>query len=460
MATYGSQRRGRDPPPVSSGRRRREEESQDSSSNTRDSQLNDSQPSSDGDRRSPGSRVSLKEIPVTDTALRNAQDVGDTEINKKAAELVRYALACEYQRSKITKDDIRKNILDNKTSRVFAPVFNAAQKMLYRTFGFQMVEVRRAGADNAQLAKQAQEVLRAASSSANGLRSREKQPEESSAADGGVGSNIWMLQSTLSPDMISELVSADDELTKAFAQSISSSGSSSSSSQRRRQAADQVQSAVDWSRADHQDGEMGLLYIILALILVNGRTITDATLHMYLRRIHLHSHTTLPAALRGTGPAQGSGSTGSQSTQTQSRARATQGTLEGFLNTMIKQSYLEKQKSDVGIDFIDAAVNQAQNQGRRRGRGSGAAGRANGADDESIVWEWRWGSRAESEIGEKKIAELISLIFTDPSATQDGAQAAEEEDQETQAIDRDRLAKRRKMLLTNIASVAGSQLVN
>lgn len=136
------------------------------------------------------------------------------------------------------------------------------------------------------------------------------------------------------------------------------------------------------------------------------------------------------------------------------------GTLEGFLNAMTKQSYLEKQRSDVGVDVMDAAVNQAQTQSRRRGRTSGAGGRAAGAVDEDTVWEWRWGSRAEAEVGEKRIAELISLIFTDPSATQDGAQAGEEdEDEETQAIDRDRRAKRRKMLLTNIASVAGSQLV-
>ena len=126
---------------------------------------------------------------------------------------------------------------------------------------------------------------------------------------------------------------------------------------------------------------------------------------------------------------------------------------------MEKQGYLEKQRSDVGLDFMDAAVNQAQTQARRRGGTSGVGGRVYGADDETTMWEWRWGNRAEAEVGEKSIAELISLLFTDPSATQDGAQGAEEEDEETQAIDRERIAKRRKMLLTNIASVAGSQLV-
>lgn len=134
------------------------------------------------------------------------------------------------------------------------------------------------------------------------------------------------------------------------------------------------------------------------------------------------------------------------------------GTLEGFLNSMVKQSYLERQRSDVA-DVMDAAVTQAQTQGRRRGRTSGG-GRA-GADEESIVWEWRWGSRAEAEVGEKRIAELISQLFLDPTAAPDGANAAgANDDEDTQAIDRDRLAKRRKVLLANIASVAGSQLVD
>lgn len=108
---------------------------------------------------------------------------------------------------------------------------------------------------------------------------------------------------------------------------------------------------------------------------------------------------------------------------------------------------------------MDAAVNQAQTQGRRRRRASGG-GRANGADDENTVWEWRWGSRAEAEVGEKRIAEFISILFTDPSSVPNGAPADEEEDEETQGIDRHRLAQRRKMLLTNIASVAGSQLID
>lgn len=275
MATYVSQRRGRDVPSVTAWRRRRDAE--DEASTSQVSQAGTSNDSQQDDEDAPSMTImdTYSKIIVTDTVRKQAEQVGQAEIKKKAAELVRYALACEYSRSVIRRDDVRANVLDDKTSRVFAPVFNAAQKMLHQTFGYHMVELRAKGADNAELAKQAQEVLRAAASSANGLRPRGQQPvEDTSAADGGPGTNQWVLRSALSPTLIKELVSADEKLSNAYAEA-SSSSSSSSSTQRRRRAASETKAAVDWNRADHQDGEMGLLYIILALILVNGRTITD-----------------------------------------------------------------------------------------------------------------------------------------------------------------------------------------
>lgn len=460
MASYGrrsSQRHRRDEP-VEASTSRQVASSSRSVAQTNSATASASQ-AADEEELHPTSYalVSYKKLSVSDLARKAAEEFGETELNKKAAEVVRYALACEYQRTLIRRDDIRAKV-EGIPKNGFNPIFNAAQSILHRTFGFHMVEVRKAGADNAELAKQAQEVLRAAATSANGLRPRGQQRGESpeTSANGEIGSNIWVLESALFPQMTRKLASADQELSQAFAQATTSHVPSSSADRRRR-TADESKSALDWKSADHQSGEMGLLYIVLALILVNGRSITDATLHMYLRRIHLHADTPLPSALRGTGPMLGSLSSATQSTQTQSRAKAMHGTLEGFLNAMVKQSYLEKKASDVGVDFMDAAVNQAQTQGRRRGRQSGGGGRA---DDETTVYEWRWGSRAEAEVGERNIAEFISHLFLDPSSTQDGAVETAEDDQETQAIDRDRLAKRQKLLLGNIATVAGSKLVN
>lgn len=214
-------------------------------------------------------------LTVGDGARREAEKLGETEVKKKAAELVRYALACEYQRVLIRKDDIRNKVFEKSGSRAFSVVFNAAQKMLHKTFGFHMVEVRPRGADNAELAKQAEQVLRAAASSANGLRPRGQRAESAEpAGDGSLGSNIWVLRSALPSSINKALVSVDQGLSKAFAQSTSSEPSTSTPS-RRRSAANNAKAALDWSSADHQTGEMGLLYIILALILVNGRTISE-----------------------------------------------------------------------------------------------------------------------------------------------------------------------------------------
>ncbi|EST05280.1 MAGE protein [Kalmanozyma brasiliensis GHG001] len=466
MSTYGrrsSQRLHRDEPPVASSSRRPPTSSRRNAEPVASSSSQGSQADAVDDFESRIDSILLphKLLNVSDLARKAAQELGEAEINKKAGDLVRYTLSNEYKRKEIRRDDIRKDVFgeDKKISRCFAPIFNAAQKML-QPLGLHLVEVRSKGADNAELLKQAQEAIRAASSSANGLRARTHPPEEDATGDGGQGPRIWMLRSSLPSGLTKGLARCDEKLTDAYAQT-SLTTAPSSSTQRRRPSAKDAKAALDWSSADHQDGEMGLLYIVLALILVSGRTITEATLFMYLRRLHLHPDTSLPKALRGTGPTSAAASTGSQSTQTQSRARASQGTLEAFLTTMTKQNYLERQRSDVGIDVMDAAVNQAQTQGRRRGRTSGGGGRAHAADDETTVWEWRWGSRAESEVGEKRIAELITVLFTDPSSTPEGAQGAEEEeDDDTQAIDRDRLAKRRKMLLTNITSVAGSQLID
>lgn len=465
MATYissrSSQRLGRGDPPVASSSRHAE-----SSSRRRDAETEEASTSRVSPASDPGSNrddhndgiyamATPLTLNVTERAQKVAEQIGQSEIDKKAAELARYALACEYQRNIIRKDDIAKVITDGIPPGAFNVIFNAAQKRLHKVFGMAMVEVRKKGADNAELAKQAKEVLRAAEASANGLRPRNQQRQNSPTSEAGPSSNQWVLRSSLFPQVLEKLAQIDEELTNAYAEAIAPC-SSASSAQRRPSSAKEPKAALDWKSADHQDGEMGLLYIILALILVNGRAISEPTLFMYLRRLHLDPQKPLPSALRGTGPILGSSSNGSQNTQTQSRTRAMQGTLEGFLNAMVRQSYLEKQRSDVGIDHVDAAINQAQTQSRRRGRPSGAAG----AHDETTVWEWKWGSRAEVEVGERSIAKMIAHIFTHPSATPSGTQAAEEEDEETREIDRNRLAKRRKMLLANIESVAGSKLVN
>ena len=58
-----------------------------------------------------------------------------------ARKLVRYALACEYSRTKITSSGIKDRVLGTNSGRVNKQVFAEAQNMLRETFGMEMVEL-------------------------------------------------------------------------------------------------------------------------------------------------------------------------------------------------------------------------------------------------------------------------------------------------------------------------------
>lgn len=425
---------------TNSGRRtRRVAEDRPATPEPADEQEEDEESSEEEQSSEPSSRLRpapLLSVPVN---VQKATDsIAIDEIEQKGAELARYALACEYQRMPVRGEHVRREVLvDNKYSRVFNSIFNEAQKILQKTFGYHMVEVRPKGADNVELEKQAEAAIREASSQANGLRSRNKEREASPGQEGRTNSNIWVLRSALPPKVTKALVNVSN--------SLALDESSRSTANSRQQTGE---SAISWSKANQQGGEMGLLYIILGLILVNGRTVTDFTLMSCLKRLRLPLHDVLPTSLRGTGPAPGLSSSGTQSTQTQARQRAKQGTLDGFLTAMIRQSYLEKQRADASADGQARPGNGTQTRGRR----------ARPVDDENTVWEWRWGNRSEIEIGEQRIASFMADIFLDPSASHD-APDDDVADASTRAVDRAILKKRKRSLLENIASVAGSALI-
>ncbi|PWY99579.1 hypothetical protein BCV70DRAFT_162241 [Testicularia cyperi] len=410
-------------------------------------------------------------LTVTDQAKKVADQLGNQAIQEKAAELARLALATDYQRSVLKREDIRTKVL-SASPRALSVVFNRAQKILQRTCGLHLVEVRAKGAENAEIARQAQQAaIREATLQANGLRSRTRTNEEPPEVteEGKPNTGFWVLRSAIPPEITRKLVAVDDGLTAASSANPSSTApgtmpsSSQSASPRRNRARRRAEpeSAINWSSADRQDGEMGLLYIVLGIVLVSGRSIAEVTLQNYLRRLYLSLNTALPAALRGSGPSIRTSGSLTQSTQTQARNRSEQGSLEGFLHAMAKQSYLERVPSDVGAEQSaatqaggnSAAGGRTTTQSRRRWRTSGL-------DDEAAAWEWRWGSRAEAEVSEVKIARMMCDIFLDPAASSDGLRPDADDDEETRALDRARLRERQTALMNNIASVAGSQLID
>lgn len=88
--------------------------------------------------------------------------------------------------------------------------------------------------------------------------------------------------------------------------------------------------------------------------------------------------------------------------------------VNGFLGTLIKQGYLEKSKlaATVTKEGTQAAGTQRiratqVTQKTQRGEADDGATPATGSADE----EWRWGPRADAEIGEEAVAHFVKAFF-------------------------------------------------
>jgi hypothetical protein len=176
----------------------------------------------------------------------------------------------------------------------------------------------------------------------------------------------------------------------------------------------------------------GILGVVLALILVNGKVLGDGEcrhssfphvleplcpcltymrvippphtradqLVSYLKRLSLTPSTTLPLSLASPHP--------------------DSITLSSFLSTLVKQQYLERGSSaHLGAATQGGTKSQARTQTQRatqKGKDAGAE-----AGDPAI--EWRWGPRSEVEFGEVGVAKFVHQVFTDPSSLPRGAQS-------------------------------------
>jgi hypothetical protein len=148
-------------------------------------------------------------------------------------------------------------------------------------------------------------------------------------------------------------------------------------------------SIISWSDAE-QLGSMGLLYVILALILVSGRVMSDReSLAIPSRRnlIPLLFPEDLRANLKRLRlPATGT---------VAFNARATHRTLplDQYLSLLIRQGYIDRQR--IG------ETKKGKGKGGKRGREA--------QDEEAgMTYEWRWGNRAQSEVGEAGIAQFVA----------------------------------------------------
>lgn len=160
-------------------------------------------------------------------------------------------------------------------------------------------------------------------------------------------------------------------------------------------------SILAWNSSD-QLGTVGILYIILALILVEGRVLSDSKylismrapvtenilqtddLKALLKRLRLTPTSSIPL-----------------NHQAAKRALST----DDYLKELARQGYLDRHR-----------VGEPARAGGKRGRQSMAQA---DQDGQANAYEWRWGPRAHSEVGEKAIAQFVAEFMVERPAAED-----------------------------------------
>ncbi|KAF8063435.1 MAGE family-domain-containing protein [Lyophyllum atratum] len=333
------------------------------------------------------------------------------EIKRKANELVRLALFTEHKRTPLRREDISKKVLGTNT-RAFNRVFDRAQDILQTTFGMEFAELQtRAGLDGD--AAHPDDELRQARG-ATGMKKK-------AAA---VGSKTYILRSVLDPVIIEHAALMDEKILEEESADVPSDDEDEDDEE---YAPRFYGSIISWSSAD-QLGAVGILYTLLALILVSGRVMSDCTsLNPSQEPVEIRTH------LKHLGlPPSGQVIFSTQSTQ------KTQ-PIETYLSTLIRQGYLDRLQ-----------VGDSKKGGKSKGT---KRARMTQADEENgATYEWRWGSRAQSEVGEKAIAAFIANFMT--------GDAGDDEEDEGGRNRREGAATKLERMMKGIERAAGGQLAD
>ncbi|KAK0236547.1 MAGE-domain-containing protein [Armillaria nabsnona] len=290
----------------------------------------------------------------------------DDDLVRKSNQLVRLALFAEHKRNPLRREEISKKVLGSNT-RAFNQVLQLAQTTLQKTFGMELVELR----SRAELGK-------------DGVGGDEDLEEARKAVGvkkkaAAAGSKSYILRSILNPTIIEEAAQVSE---KILGEEASEEDDNDDDDDER--GARSYGSLISWSHTD-QIGSLGILHIILALILVSGRVLSDAELRAHLKKLRQ--------------PMSGS-------VKFDAHATHKSASMEAYMNTIIRQGFVER-----------VAVGDAK-------KGKGKRVRATQGDEDSgATYEWRWGNRAHSEVGEKAIAQFVAEFMV-------GEQEAEDEEED------------------------------
>ncbi|KAF1967164.1 MAGE-domain-containing protein [Bimuria novae-zelandiae CBS 107.79] len=182
-------------------------------------------------QRRPTRTVEESEDEVDEAEQESGSGSGSGSMAQLSKNLVRYALACEYSRTPIRRQDINQKVLGTH-SRLFKGVFREAQGHLMDVFGMQMVE----------------------------LPNREKvtfrQKRAAAGADQNKTSNVWILQNIL-PSQYRSLDCMGPGIAPA-----------------------------DENDPDLAGAYIGLYSTVISLILLSGGTLSEAKLDRFLKRMN------------------------------------------------------------------------------------------------------------------------------------------------------------------------------
>ncbi|KAI0752475.1 MAGE-domain-containing protein [Daedaleopsis nitida] len=324
-------------------------------------------------RRAPVEEDSEEEENIQMDADDDDGDKADEELEKKARDLVRLALFHEQRRTPLRRDEITKKVLGS-SGRTFPTILMLANKHLRDTFGMELVELHSMPSDKDMSEKDA-EMLKN-----TGVKKKAT----------ATGTKSFILRSYLDPALI-ELACTPDQELKELEQQENRDENEEFAEDDNPVSTRSTGSLFAWHNTD-QLPSVGILYVILALILVEGRVISDGDLRAILKRLQLSVNASVPLSSQST-----SGSL----------------TIDAHLAQLMRQGYLEKLK--VGTT--------SGKGGNKRARATQAA--ANADDAHLQAFEWRWGPRALGEIGERAVALFVAEFMAGlPGQEEDGEEDA------------------------------------
>ncbi|KAJ3871256.1 MAGE family-domain-containing protein [Lentinula edodes] len=325
------------------------------------------------------------------------------DINLKANQLVRLALFMEHKRMPLRRDEISRKVFgpSSRASRSFNRVFERAQSILNHTFG---MELNQGKTTEGLLSCRVTE----------GKATGSKRKVHVSAP---TGSKTYILRSILHSTLISLAALPDEEILTAelddASDELDDDGTPAPSqiqgSRRPRRSQSTSLSPptctgtlLSFSSptlpALENVAALGIQNVILSLILTSGRLISDRELRGALRQLHLPMGASVPLGRSAHNHSSGTGGTATF-------------TIEAYLQLLIRQGYIDRVVSG-------EAGKPAKAAGGKRGRLSTVGGNLDGEDGEN-KYEWRWGPRAHSEIGEKAVQEFVAEFMVGIGSNED-----------------------------------------